>query len=164
MRSLTRVQVLFVGMLIRKATAADVPDLRRIYLESRTDSYVWLDTSGYALKDFDRDTRGERVWVAEAAAARLVGFISVWMPENFIHHLYVVPGMYRKGIGRALLRECLETIGRPARLKCMEKNARAHQFYAALGWQAIDHGDGPDGKYVLMECEEHPPAANNLPE
>ncbi|MFY0663941.1 MAG: hypothetical protein JXQ97_04905 [Natronospirillum sp.] len=49
--------------------------LSEIYLESRRSAFSWLDTSGFKLADFARDTDGERIWVCVKAGV-VVGFIS----------------------------------------------------------------------------------------
>ncbi|CAH0539545.1 hypothetical protein [Vibrio marisflavi] len=59
-----------------------------LYLNGRTSTFSWLDTSGYSLADFELDTEGERILVA-LVGEHVVGFISIWEPENFVHHLYV---------------------------------------------------------------------------
>ncbi len=61
--------------------------LRKIYLHSRKHAFDWMDSSLYKEDDFDRDTEGEKIWVA-TNGSKPVGFISVWEPDNFIHHLY----------------------------------------------------------------------------
>ena len=62
----------------------------------------WLDSKQFCLADFDIDVEGEQIWVA-LCKGKPVGFISIWEPENFIHHLYISPEYTRKGIGARLL-------------------------------------------------------------
>ncbi|HFQ5347171.1 TPA: GNAT family N-acetyltransferase [Vibrio vulnificus] len=74
----------------------------RIYFESRVATFSFMDTSGYSLTDFAKDTDGEEIWVAVEQGI-IVGFISIWKPENFIHHLFVCPNSLKRGIGFKLL-------------------------------------------------------------
>lgn len=127
--------------------------MEQLYLTTRLHYFSWLDRTVLGLEDFSRDTAGERVWVAEEDK-QVVGFISVWDSENYIHNLFVLPGYARRGIGAALLRECLKNIGRPARLKCVSENLPALAFYQAMGWQTIAEGVGSDGDYELMQYTE----------
>lgn len=139
--------------MIREMKPKDLPALRNIYLETRAVTFQWLNETDLNLDDFDRDTEGERIWVAEFAG-QLVGFISAWEPDNFIHHLFVLPTFSGKKIGSALLSTCLENIGRPAQLKCVSANADALRFYRAKGWQTVSRGVSSDGEYQLMQRNE----------
>lgn len=132
--------------------AADLPALRRLYLECRQAAADWFSQDNLALSDFERDTEGEAIWVAEEAD-RIQGFVAAWLPDNFIHHLYIRPEIQGQGIGSELLDLCLAQIGRPARLKCVTENHRALAFYRARGWQTIDRGMGKDGEYQLMQVD-----------
>ena len=112
-----------------------------------------MDQSLFNLNDFDRDTDGECIWVATVNNLP-VGFISVWLADNFVHNLFVHPSNVGQGIGSALLNECLKKIGRPASLKCLVKNSSARDYYLAHGWRIISSGNGPEGEYDLMQLDE----------
>jgi GNAT superfamily N-acetyltransferase len=141
-------------MRIRTAEPEDFSELRRIYLESRRRYFHWTDRTKLAAGDFDAATRGERVWVAVDEAEKPVGFASVWMPEHFIHSLFVAPERTGLGLGAALLRHCLSNIGRPARLKCVQANAPAIRFYRSHGWQIVGEGKAADEPYFLMQFDD----------
>lgn len=87
-------------------------------------------------------------------ATEPVGFASVWMPEHFIHNLFVAPERTGVGWGSALLRHCLAHIGRPARLKCVQANTRALRFYRSHGWRIVGEGKAADEPYFLMQFDE----------
>jgi GNAT superfamily N-acetyltransferase len=139
--------------MIREMKQSDLAMLRDIYFQTRLEAFYWLNPNEIGPDDFQRDTAGERVWVA-VSKDQVVGFISVWEPENFIHHLYVLPRFTGRQIGSRLLACCLEHIGRPATLKCVSANTRALGFYQARGWRTLSTGTGPEGEYQLMQANE----------
>ena len=140
-------------MDIRHFIQQDRTSLRVIYLASRKYAFDWLDSSRFKLNDFDRDTEAEKIWVC-AENNNPVGFISVLVSEKFIHHLFVHPSSMGRGIGSALLSACLNEIGRPVSLKCLEKNSRANKFYHSRGWKNISYGNSADGRYQLMQFDD----------
>ena len=99
---------------------------------------------------FERETVGEHVLVAHPAGHRVVGFVSVYEPSSFIHHLYVDPTRHGLGIGRALLRKAVELAGGKASLKCQRRNPGALAFYRRLGWRPGEAGDAESGPWVRM--------------
>jgi GNAT superfamily N-acetyltransferase len=127
--------------------------LSRIYLESRQDTFTWLNSTSFCLSDFDRDTAGEAIWVAERQGT-LVGFVSVDAADNFIHNLFVATPWLGRGIGSQLLATSLANIGSPARLKCLVENTRAIAFYQTKGWRKVGDGVSDDGKYVVLEMNK----------
>lgn len=135
---------------IRPATESDQTALRDLFLASRQEVFTWVEPESLAWTDFEEATRDEPILVAEQAGV-IVGFVSWWPPDDFIHNLFVDPRHFRRGIGRQLLAACLDRIGRPARLKCVQANERALAFYAKHGWKIV--GEGTDGHhpYYLVE-------------
>ncbi len=95
------------------------------------------------------ETRDERLLVAEADGA-VVGFVSLYAPQSFVHHLYVEPAFKGRGIGRALLARAVALAGGRASLKCQLRNADALAFYRRLGWRDDETGDGDAGPWVRM--------------
>lgn len=140
-------------MLIRKSEMRDFKNLERLYFHARK-KLPWIDQRFVSVNDFRKDTEGETIWVGEIQQD-IVAFVSVWIQENFIHHLYLQPGFEGKGYGSQLLASCIEEIGLPARLKCNSKNERALSFYQRLGWKTESSGMGEDGEYQLMVLSEH---------
>ena len=97
--------------------------------------------------DFDTVTRGEDIWVAEQNET-IAGFVSIWRPAGFIHHLYVDLPHHRQGIGRALLGLALRQCGGHAELKCNEANRAAQGFYLAAGFRAAEWGWAASGPWI----------------
>lgn len=124
--------------------------LNDIYLSGRRLAFPWIDPETYKSADFDRDTAGEKIWVALSGQIA-IGFISCWEPDHFVHCLFIKPDFHGLGIGKALLQVCLAHLGRPATLKCVAANRNAIAFYQKLGWQIAGSGESPEGPYLLME-------------
>ncbi|MEH7462284.1 GNAT family N-acetyltransferase [Bacillus thuringiensis] len=139
-------------MNIRVANELDYPALRLIYLESRRKNFHWADIEEMILEDFDKDTVGEYIILAEENN-HILGFASLYLPENFIHNLFVHPDFFGKGVGGELLNASIEKMNKPLRLKCVSKNEKAMKFYENKGWKkAVEEGESAE-RYWVMEYE-----------
>lgn len=136
-------------MQIRSYQETDRPLLRSLYLAARQAAFTWRDTRNYRLEDFDRSTLGEAIWVAEQDS-KLLGFVSIYRAENFIHHLYVDPLQPPQGVGSALLHAAEHTFSSTGSLKCLVKNVKALAFYHKHGWQIVANGNDGGEEYYLM--------------
>jgi GNAT superfamily N-acetyltransferase len=114
-------------MEIRAFQAGDKLSLSEIYLNCRQITFSWVPKEEFQEADFDRDTKGEVILVATLNSMP-VGFISIWMRDNFIYHLFIDPDHQGKGYGRRLLIAGLKNLGRPSRLKCVVRNSKACKF------------------------------------
>ncbi|GGF06952.1 GNAT family N-acetyltransferase [Hymenobacter cavernae] len=139
-----------MSITIRKAQPNDSARLAEIFLQSRRSGFFWLDPERFQLDDFERQTQGEVVWVAEKDS-ELAGFISVDEADAFIHHLFVAPGYQRLGIGRHLLRSLREWLPTPYTLKCLAKNKKARAFYKKNNWRIVGEGRSGTGAYLVLE-------------
>ncbi|MCD9020413.1 GNAT family N-acetyltransferase [Cohnella silvisoli] len=135
---------------VRSFIEKDYDSLREIYFKSRAINFTWLDKSNLKIEDFDRDTKDESILVA-ARQDQILGFISMWVPDRFVHHLFVHPDFVGQQVGKELLQAATDKWGTPMTLKCMRDNAKALNFYASQGWQVKEEGVSPDGPYYLME-------------
>lgn len=130
----------------------DLPALRDLYLKVRQATFTWFDTSHYQLSAFDTDTAGEYALVAHIGN-EVVGFVSAYLPDNFIHHLYIDKSYQKQGIGTELLKATLEKLKFPVSLKCLENNESAIAFYARHGFKPIKKGISLEGVYILFEYQ-----------
>ncbi|WDF82598.1 GNAT family N-acetyltransferase [Lacticaseibacillus pabuli] len=121
-------------MKIRAMIPTDRPQLRRLYLHTRQQTFTWEDPADMRLQDFDQDTAGELVLCA-TNDKHIIGFVTIWRDDDFIHCLFVDPNHQGKGIGQSLLNCALSHMKRPASLKCVAKNGSALSFYEHNGWQ-----------------------------
>lgn len=132
---------------IREAHGNEFARLADIFNSARTSAGCF---SG---KPVDPDgmralTEGEAVYVAERQH-QIAGFVSVWEPDSFIHHLYVLPDFHGQGIGGELLDFCSDRYG-PLSLKCEVLNIGARNFYLDRGWIARERGMGADGVWERL--------------
>jgi ribosomal protein S18 acetylase RimI-like enzyme len=126
--------------------------LKEIFFIERKRAFHWMDTTHYTLEDFDKETQDEHILVA-LENDEVVGFISLWLPDNFIHHLYIKHTHTRKGIGRLLIRNALTKITKPVTLKCLDRNQQAIQFYVALGFKEAGKGIAEGENYTRYELQ-----------
>jgi GNAT superfamily N-acetyltransferase len=122
---------------------------------------AWNAGHPYAPRTFDGDafraaTKRERIVVAELGMEGVVGFVALYEPERFIHHLYVDSSHQRCGIGTALLGSALAAAGGKASLKCQTRNEQALTFYRSRGWTVGEGGADAAGSWVRM----HSPGAS----
>jgi GNAT superfamily N-acetyltransferase len=122
--------------------------LETIYRKCRAEA-EWLPATVRGHASFSQDTEGEAILVAVGDNDDPEGFISVWEPDRFIHHLYVRQDARRKGVGSALL-HALE-LPRPWRLKCLRANSDATAFYRTQGWIEVSSGVSEEGPFTVLE-------------
>lgn len=138
--------------VIREFRETDRLQLRKLYVDVRYDTFEWLRKDNFIKDSFDADTDGELIFVAEHEG-KPVGFISLWLPDRFVHHLYVDCTFQRRGIGSALLKTAVEAIGYPLRLKCLQINTKGSAFYTKSGWKTKSEGFSAEGFFTLFELE-----------
>jgi GNAT superfamily N-acetyltransferase len=139
---------------IRTAAPADLGALRALFLSVRRQTFVWQPPDAFHLEDFDAQTEGERVFLAEADD-QIAGFVSIWEPDDFIHHLFVHFRHMRQGIGRALLQALPGWPDRAYRLKCLSRNRTAIAFYRAHGFIETGRGVSDEGEYIVLSLGGH---------
>ncbi len=122
---------------VRRAETADHTSLARIFLEARKSAFTWQETAAFTLSDFKHQTQGEILILAEDEKGAALGFISIWEPESFVHHLFVDPPFQGRGIGTRLLESLHAWLPPPYRLKCLLANTQAHAFYIRKGCTEI---------------------------
>jgi GNAT superfamily N-acetyltransferase len=128
-------------LTIRRATnPAEIGDAARLYVRSGSAAFSWRPADYFRADDFVRFAMDEEVWLALMGEA-IVGILSLFRTENFIHCLYVDPDAQRLGVGRALVAHLRRETGRPLTLKLDTPNKAAIAFYRATGWTRMT---GPD--------------------
>ena len=89
-------------MHIRSFQNHDRAPLSELFLNTRKLSWPWLDSSKWGLSDFEKYTENEMILVAKKDQEYL-GFASIYLQENFLHHLFIAPNAQNQGAGTALL-------------------------------------------------------------
>jgi GNAT superfamily N-acetyltransferase len=131
----TRPACTTLSLTIRTAqTAAEIADAAALYVRAGSATFTWRPFGHFQAEDFVRFAEEEEVWLAYVGEA-LVGLLSIFRPENFVHCLYVDPDAQRLGIGRALVAHVRRVIGAPLALKLDVPNRKAIRFYEATGWE-----------------------------
>lgn len=142
---------LCMKMKIEEAKDTDINDLLAIFNEAKSSATGFINTET-DLENFLQEINGEKIYVARISN-EIVGFLSIWERENFIHHLYITPEYQSQGIGNILLKECVRNYGLPLTLKCMKDNERACAFYARNGWTEKSIVEGPEGVYIEYQLD-----------
>jgi ribosomal protein S18 acetylase RimI-like enzyme len=137
------------SLLIRKGVETDLPGLCVVFNAARAEAKCFAGGDA-TLEGFISQVEGEESHVVEIGGS-VAGFISVWKPDQFVHHLYVLPQFQGHGVGQALLQKAEEMYGLPLSLKCATGNARAQRFYKSHGWVPMgESGTGEDGPWVRL--------------
>lgn len=133
-----------LSLTIRKArNAAEVEDAAQLYVRAGSAAFTWRPKGHFRADDFRLFALDEEVWLAFMSDA-LVGILSIYRPESFIHCLYVDPDAQGLGVGRALVDHVRKVVGGPLTLKLDVPNKKAVAFYEATGWQRL-HGPDDEG-------------------
>ena len=134
---------------IQKAQKEEYDDLRKIYLKSRQENFIWMEYDSIKLEDFDRSTEGELIYTAKINN-EIAGFISIWEEDKFIHSLFVSSKFQRCGVGKALINEAVKVVGLPLTLKCVKANENALKFYLSQGWTIKEEVIEKDPYYLMI--------------
>ncbi|MFB8086047.1 GNAT family N-acetyltransferase [Streptomyces sp. col6] len=145
--------------VLRKARPDDAGPLTRLFLASRAAAMPYL-----ARVHSDEATLawmthvvlpGTDVRVAETSEdgqTRIAGFVSLDGTE--LEHLYIAPGLRRRGIGTLLLEAAKEAGPEGLTLYTFQRNSGARAFYERHGFTAVAFDDGsrneekePDVRY-----------------
>lgn len=132
-------------MKIRRSEGSDLKFLVEIYNESRNSVECFSDAD-ISVEGFKFLIKGEDIYVATVDDC-VVGFVSVWAANKFIHHLYVAPSHQNMGVAKLLINVCISCYGFPLSLKSVITNTKACEFYQKNNWVAESTHNGPEGFY-----------------
>lgn len=131
----------------------DVDALRTLFLKVRQTTFSWAKNTQFNLSDFEKETEGEYILIA-LIDNLLIGFVSVWVADNFIHHLYVDERYRNQNVGTQLLKAVINKVNLPLSLKCEENNTKAMSFYRKKGFVEKEIGESEIGTYILFELSK----------
>ncbi len=136
-------------MEIRKATEKDLDALRELYKTVSEEEFSW--EQNLPVTAFDDATKGEVVYVA-VVDGEIIGLLSFWEADYFVHNLLVSGRARGTGAGRALLEHLREEYSeRAMTLKCAMESEASYQFYRHLGWTVLETVDEAKVPYYLMQ-------------
>lgn len=115
-------------MIIRKATEFDESQLAELFFVTRKATFVSRSHNLIQPSDYLGSTSEDDVWVAEEEGL-IVGFVSTYPKNNFIHNLFVHPIHQKKAVGSALLTFAENTLSKPMTLKIAMDNLSVCAFY-----------------------------------
>ncbi len=108
---------------------------------------LWASTEGIGLSESDaREAvaafreRNPGLSLAAVSEGRIVGAVLCGHDgrRGYLHHLAVCPDWRRRGVGRAIVRQCLERLKTAGIPKCnlflYADNAAGEVFWRRLGW------------------------------
>ncbi|MHA1571239.1 MAG: GNAT family N-acetyltransferase, partial [Alphaproteobacteria bacterium] len=104
---------------------------------------------------FRSDTGGEEIWVAQADR-QVVGFVTLWRPDPFIHYLLVHRDWRGRGIGVLLLDTLMASVDRSVVLKCRTDNTAARRFYLRNNWFEAGSGYQDGVTYIRFQKAQQP--------
>lgn len=113
------------------------PDELRGSFDPRAFIPLALDPEGEYVKDCD-------MFVAQHASD-VVGFAGI--DDPYLAWLYVDPAHYRRGVGRALLRHCLDRLSEDAWTMACGNNDRAINLYLSEGFSVESRFVGDNAGY-----------------
>ncbi len=132
-------------MILREYDESDLDEVTEVYNLARESAGCF--TAGFiSAQQFKSISKHEQILVASSNGL-LIGFISVWPPEKFIHHLYVRPDHQSNGVAIRLIEACKTRYGLPLSLKSLVRNKNACRFYERNNWVVDGTGSGSEGAY-----------------
>ncbi len=104
-----------------------------------------------SVDDFASETEGELTLVG-VQDETIIGYVSIWEPEWFIHQLYIDPQNQGTGVGKALLLRTEALCSpNPISLKCQVANQSAYGFYRSMGFdESAETGTSEFGDWVRL--------------
>ena len=130
---------------------ADVPSAAAIWLAAGKQEYTYLPRFQQLTTESSLDVFVENIfmpcetWIAEIDSDP-VAFAA--LDGDTLDRLYVDPAHQGRGIGKQLLRFCLELRPKGLRLFTHQENTRARRFYESFGFKAVRFGVSPPPESV----------------
>ena len=137
--------------LFHDLTEKELEDLTQIYNKIRLETTTWLDKGSVSVAEFSDLVDVETIYIAYEHD-KMMGFLTYYVPDDFIHLFFIDAKSQGSGIGSLLLAELISDFeGEKISLKCLIHNHSAISFYEAKGFKIIETHEGVDNTgYHLM--------------
>lgn len=113
-------------------------ELCQLYNDILEKVFVWQEEPRVDLDDFSKMINGELIYIAYVEY-KLVGFLTLYEPDTFVHFLFIDNTLQRSGVGSRLLEEVeLDFPSKDISLKCLVKNKKALSFYKKKGFKVVE--------------------------
>ncbi len=142
-------------MIIREMTSKEINTCADIF-SSAWNQIFPNQPRRVTVQEFSELTKDELILIA-LINKKVVGFIAIYEPESFIHHLFIYPEFQRQGVGTQLLREVIiRTSATELILKCNLENHGALSFYQTLRFKKTeDTGVDKFGAWVKLTLSKN---------
>ena len=138
-------------LAIRRAGPGDHDACAAIFIETLAAFFPDEPAAARTKAAYAASVAGEEQWVA-LLGVKIIGYISVYWPTNFIHNLYILPAFQGQGAGRLLMSNVLQQAHGDMELKTDKANARAFAFYRRHGWRVVGEGMAATGPWWRLRC------------
>ena len=135
---------------IRKVNQEDIPQLEILFLLTRIKTFPERPEHEFQIGDYQKSTADDEVWVMEEAN-KIIGFVSTYSADNFIHNLFIHPIHQKCGNGTQLLKVAEKNLGRPMTLKIAMDNLKESGFYEKHGWHKVSVHEDTVEAYTLYK-------------
>lgn len=135
---------------IRKPKPEDTPQLEALFQLTRQKTFASHPQDEFQIGDYAKSVEEDEVWIAEENG-NIVGFVSTYPADHFVHNLFVHPDHQGRGIGSRLLQTAEANLSRPMTLKIAMDNRDVCGFYESRGWLQVSVHEDVEKPYVLYE-------------
>ena len=138
--------------LFHDLTKRELEELVLLYNRIRQETSTWLDKEEVTIESFSDQVEVETIYIAYKDE-NMIGFLTFYVPDNFIHLFFVDATIQGSGIGSKLLTEIFSDFdGEEISLKCLIHNQSAISFYEHKGFNIIEtHDFSKNEGYHLMK-------------
>lgn len=133
---------------IRKAKPKDTPQLEVLYQRTCRETFTSRPQYKFQIGDYAKSVEEDEVWVAEENG-KIIGFISTYPADNFVHNLFVHSDHQGRGIGSCLMQRAEANLARPMTLKIAMDNLEVCAFYEKQGWSQVSIHEDVVEPYLL---------------
>ncbi|MEE9380134.1 MAG: GNAT family N-acetyltransferase [Hyphomonadaceae bacterium] len=138
------------GWSIRRYEREDLREVGEIFRRGIA-GFHWYNRTLLTTKHLRASLEEGTAWVATEPRAGVVGFITLYERESYIHYLFIAEDWKFCGIATGLLAIARARAGTPLELKVDAANTHGRAFYTHLGWQETgERGDNGSNEWLRL--------------